>query len=302
MSEKNKWIEAVRAGDYDSYRHIVSQYKNALYSVAYGILGDYHLAEDAAQESFLQAFLRLRDLRDPEKIGSWLYSITYRNSIRMKNKSKRLEVQQGYSDLTNISESAETTVLRREDHARIWHSISGLDEKNRITTVLFYMCDLSMKEIADFLGVSVRAVESRLQRSKKQLRASLLSLDEVGIRKPILGQSFDERIMWEIPQLLRIPCVFVDVRDVDYAMDWYESVLGIDFNSREPKGGVNIALRETSHSAPLQDPILTFATSSVMQAYSALQSKKVNISRFSPDGRSFMFEDPYGNILAFKEE
>jgi RNA polymerase sigma-70 factor (ECF subfamily) len=302
MSEELKWIEAVRAGDFDSFRHIVSQYKNALYSVAYGILGDYHLAEDAAQESFLQAFLALQDLRDPDKIGSWLYSITYRTNIRMKKKSKWLEVQHDFSDMAIMSESVEATVLRREDHAQIWHSISGLDEKNRITTVLFYMCNLSMKEIADFLRVSVRAVESRLQRAKKQLRSSLLTLDEVGIRKPLLGQSFNERIMREIPQLLRIPCVFVDVRDVDYAMAWYESVLGIDFNSREPKVGVNISFRETSLSSPSHDPILTFATASIMKAYSALQSMKVNINQFSTDGRSFMFADPYGNILAFVEE
>ncbi|NOU95906.1 hypothetical protein GC093_22155 [Paenibacillus sp. LMG 31456] len=60
MSEELRWIHAIRAGDLDSYRIIVVQYKSAVYSVAYGVLGDYHLAEDASQETFLQAFLRKR--------------------------------------------------------------------------------------------------------------------------------------------------------------------------------------------------------------------------------------------------
>ncbi|WP_199616217.1 sigma-70 family RNA polymerase sigma factor [Paenibacillus alkalitolerans] len=302
MSENLKWMEAIRAGEYDSYRSIVARYKNAVYSVAYSVLGDYHLAEDAAQEAFLQAFLRLSDIRDPQKLGSWLYSISYRCSIRMKNKRKRLVLEEDMSMYGDVSESAETAVLRREAHARILQSIGELDENNRITTALYYMCDLSMKEIADFLGVSVRAVESRLQRAKKQLRASLPALDEAAVRKPALGPSFDDRIMREIPRLMRIPCVFVDVRDIDYAMAWYESVLGIDFKAREPNCGVNIAFRETSQANPSQTPVLTFATPSVTEAYSALQSRGVSVSRMSPDGRSFAFEDPFGNVLAFVQE
>lgn len=295
MSDERQWVEAVLAGDVESYRHIVSRYKNALYAIGYGILGDYHLAEDAAQEAFLQAFLRLPDLRDPDKVGSWLYSIAYRNSIRMKKKSKRLEVRHDFSDYASASESVESTVLRRDDHAAVWHSIDGLDEKNRMTTVLYYMCDLSMKDIADFLGISVRAVESRLQRAKKQLRSSLAALEEAGTRKPVLDPSFEQRVMREIPKLLRIPCIFIEVRNADDAMAWYESVLGLDFNARDRKDGVHIAFRETSHPSPSREPILAFATSSIAEACAALQSREVMTSPLSPDGHSFTFEDPYGN-------
>lgn len=300
MNEPLKWIEAVQAGDAEAYRHIVAKYKHAVYYAAYAVLYDHYLAEDAAQETFLQAFLRLSDLREPEKLGNWLYAISRRHSIRMKKKQNRLVLRENMDCTELTSESAETSVIRRQGHEQIWQSIGELDEKNRAATALYYRSDLSMKEIAGFLGVSVRAVESRLQRAKKQLRVSLAALeDRTTASYPVLGSAFEERIMREIPNLLRIPRIFVDVRDADYAEAWYEAMLGFDFHSREPAFGVHITFREVPLPIPSREPILTFGTPDLEEAFTALQARKVENCSLSSDKRSFTFEDPFGNILAF---
>lgn len=300
MNERKNWIEAVRAGDAAAYRHIVAKYKHAVYYAAYAVLYDHFLAEDAAQETFLQAFLRLSDLREPDKIGSWLYAISRRQSIRMKKKQSRLVPRENMDRVELTAESAEASVMRRQSHEQIWQSIGELDEKNRAATALYYMSEMSMKEIAGFLGISVRAVESRLQRAKKQLRVSLAALeDRTTVSYPVLGSVFEERIMREIPNLLRIPRIFVDVRDADYAEAWYEAMLGFDFHSREPALGVHISFREVPLPNPSREPILTFGTPDLEEALTALQAKKVESCTLSSDRRSFTFKDPFGNVLAF---
>ena len=70
-----------QSGDFDAYRMIVNEYSNALLSVAYSVLGDFHEAQDAVQEAFLKCYRNLHILNDPAKLGSWLYAIAHRTSL-----------------------------------------------------------------------------------------------------------------------------------------------------------------------------------------------------------------------------
>lgn len=63
-------------GDADAFGELVKRYASAVYGVAYHKIGDFHLAHDIAQEAFIRAYLALTDLKDPARVGSWLYSIT----------------------------------------------------------------------------------------------------------------------------------------------------------------------------------------------------------------------------------
>lgn len=65
-------IEA-KNGDFDAFRQIVLQYSNAMLSVSFSIIGDFHEAQDATQEAFMKCYRRLHTLDDPSKLGSPLY-------------------------------------------------------------------------------------------------------------------------------------------------------------------------------------------------------------------------------------
>ncbi|WP_227011949.1 RNA polymerase sigma factor [Paenibacillus lutimineralis] len=64
------------------------RYSNALLSVAYSILGDFHESQDVTQEAFVKCYNSLHTLKDPTRLGSWLYSIAYRTSLDFVKKKK----------------------------------------------------------------------------------------------------------------------------------------------------------------------------------------------------------------------
>jgi len=71
-------VEVAQNGDMEAFRRLVDRYSNAVYAVIYSKLGDFHLAQDLAQETFLKAFLHLPQLKEAEKFGGWLLTTAVR--------------------------------------------------------------------------------------------------------------------------------------------------------------------------------------------------------------------------------
>ena len=61
----HRFISEARNGNYEAFRQIVLQYSNALLSVAYSVIGDFHEAQDATQEAFIKSYRQLHTLSDP---------------------------------------------------------------------------------------------------------------------------------------------------------------------------------------------------------------------------------------------
>src|SRR5690554_1523859 len=79
-------VHATLLGDWDAFGAIVRKYANVLHAVAYEVVRDYHIAQDIAQEAFLKAYMNLHTLQKPEKLGSWLYSMTRHLSLNVRRK------------------------------------------------------------------------------------------------------------------------------------------------------------------------------------------------------------------------
>ncbi|WP_313641843.1 RNA polymerase sigma factor [Paenibacillus sp.] len=75
-------VNKVCNGDMDAFSVLISKYSNAVYGVAYGKLGDFHIAQDIAQEVFVKTYRKLPNLKEPEKLASWLYAVTTRECIK----------------------------------------------------------------------------------------------------------------------------------------------------------------------------------------------------------------------------
>ena len=82
MKDVTTLVAAARAGDLEAYGQLVRCFQDMAYGYAYAVLGDFHLAEDAAQEAFLQAYRDLPDLREPAAFPGWLRRIVL-NQCRM---------------------------------------------------------------------------------------------------------------------------------------------------------------------------------------------------------------------------
>lgn len=166
-------IEAARQGDRTAFAAIVRHFKAMAYAVAYDQLRDPHLAEDAVQEAFTEAFLHIGKLREAEAFPGWFKTIVVRQCHRLL-RPKRLrtlplheiadmaEVQAGLADLM------ETKELRR----RLHDSVAALPANMRIAVQLFYFYGYSLQQISHVVGAPVPALKKRLFDARRKLKGT----------------------------------------------------------------------------------------------------------------------------------
>src|SRR3954464_154852 len=86
MSDVAMLVAAARLGDLDAFNAVVRQFQGMAYAVAYDRLGDAHLAEDAAQEAFLEAYFALGNLREPAAFPGWFRRIVVKQGDRLSRR------------------------------------------------------------------------------------------------------------------------------------------------------------------------------------------------------------------------
>lgn len=152
-------------GNVDAFSQLINMYSNVVYAVLLSKINDFHSAEDLAQEVFIKVWNNLSQIKEPEKFGSWIVTMTRNQAIDWLRKSK--PEQELLEDSLDLSESLEGEILRRESSRTVRIALNQLDEKYRVVAVMYFISGFNTKEISEFLGISLSAVESRLKRSKK---------------------------------------------------------------------------------------------------------------------------------------
>ncbi|NQU43377.1 sigma-70 family RNA polymerase sigma factor [bacterium] len=160
-----------RRGDREAFWRLVLPFRGLIYSVAAGMSHDPEQAQEAVHDALLKAFQGLPDLRDPQKLPSWLYGIT-RNLMneRVRREQRQRRAMAGLArqpaPVVAVSEIRE----REAWLERMEGEIRRLPEPFRIVVGLKYLNESSCREIAEILGLSVPAVKSRLFEARKLLR------------------------------------------------------------------------------------------------------------------------------------
>lgn len=185
-------VEAARNGDMEAFRRLVDRYSNAVYAVIYSKLGDFHLAQDLAQETFLKAFLHLPQLKEAEKFGGWLLTTAVRLTADWHRSFKNK--QPIYSDSELVDDSFDDTIERRHHRMLVWDALSILDDDSR-SAVLMQMYGYSLEEIGVFLQSTPSAVDSRLRRAKSKLKEELIMHMENDVISNRLGNAFADKVV-----------------------------------------------------------------------------------------------------------
>ncbi|MEO1164805.1 MAG: sigma-70 family RNA polymerase sigma factor [Chloroflexota bacterium] len=176
-------IDAQSNNEHDkqiAFDTLVPRFQRMAFSVAYNTLQDVHLAEDAVQEAFLTAYLRIDQLRDPEAFPAWLKRIVLTQCDRLiRGKRPQLESIEARYDIATEKPSPEDVVEEHELQAQIMQAIAALPEHERAVTERFYMQGESQKEIAAGLDVPVTTVKKRLQYAREHLRLMIGDINAV---------------------------------------------------------------------------------------------------------------------------
>ena len=173
-----------RAGDKVAFGHLIERYQSMVYHIALRIVRNEYLAQELTQETLLQAYLSLDRLRDAGRFKSWLYGIAL-NVCKSHVRQQKMDFLSLESIMGGMRVEAAlfsaaapdpAVVVEDRDLQRfILDAVNSLSPKNRDATWLFYYQQLSIKEIAARLDISVVAVKGRLYKSRQRLKLELLS-------------------------------------------------------------------------------------------------------------------------------
>ena len=183
-------------GDLDAFGCIVRRFQDMAYGYAYSVLGDFHLAEDAAQEAFVEAYQQLPGLREPKAFPGWLRRIVFKHCDRLTRKKHVAtvpldEAAQVTSGEPTPDQAAQACDLTR----RVLEVIRELPDNERVATTLYYINGYSQKEVADFLDVPVSTVKSRLHTSRNRLRERMLAMVDTTLKSFPLPERFADVVV-----------------------------------------------------------------------------------------------------------
>jgi RNA polymerase sigma-70 factor (ECF subfamily) len=155
-------VEAALGGDIQSFGELCRRYYSAMVAIAYTVLSDHQLAEDAAQESFARALVNLRSLKNKNRFAPWLAAIC-RNVAKDMVAAKARHV--GNEALSHVAQRNDD----EGDDRAVRRAIEQLPDAAKELIVLRYYNNLSYERIASILGISRAAINGRLARAKRKM-------------------------------------------------------------------------------------------------------------------------------------
>ena len=205
QNNDSQLIHQTLDGDDSAFAELVEKYQKQVHALVWRKIGDFHIAEEITQDTFLKAYQKLGTLKKPQRFVSWLYVIASNRCktwLHKMNSRKHLladkDIAQSdettYSDYV-LEENERITVVTQRDVVQ--KLLAKLGESERTVMTLHYFGEMSCTEIGAFMGVSANTVKSRLRRAQQRLQK-----EETMIREALdnfkISPNLTENIMQEI--------------------------------------------------------------------------------------------------------
>jgi len=163
-------VGRARRGDHDAFREIVSHHEARLRLLAFHLLRDAQLMNDAVQDTFLKAYVALPDYRGEAALGSWLHRICYRVCLdhlrRVRSRPAEAEIS---SELADPLDAATQLALKDE----VALALAALPVEQRAVLLLVDHAGYDYALVAEILQVPVGTVASRLSSARQAMRRAL---------------------------------------------------------------------------------------------------------------------------------
>ena len=191
-------IRRILSGDDEAFGILIQKYRKGVHALVWRKIGDFHYAEEITQDVFLQVYQKLSTLKNPNQFAGWLYVIVDRLCINWLQRHKPAEQSLEATSIREIEEFSyacyvsgqrETEALERR-YAVVKKLLEKLPESERTVVTLYYLGEMTTKEIGKFLGVSVNTIKSRLRRARKRL----LDDQELFVQKVLGGVQLSENL------------------------------------------------------------------------------------------------------------
>jgi RNA polymerase sigma-70 factor (ECF subfamily) len=156
-------------GDEVAFAAIIQAAHGRFKQIAYRILRDAYLAEDAMQQAMVEMWRKLPTLRDPEKFDGWSYRFLVNACYREAKRYK-----ESYRELPGVADSSYPDATGAiNDRDQLERGFKRLSVDHRAVVVMHYYLDLTIEDTAEALGISAGTAKSRLNRAMAKLRLAL---------------------------------------------------------------------------------------------------------------------------------
>ena len=239
-----------REGDENAYGVIVRRFQDMAVGYGYSILRDFQLAEDAAQEAFLEAYRNLEKLREPAAFPGWFRRIVFKQCDRLiRGKSIATVPLDAAREQAGRKLDQSDELEQREMKERVLEAVDALPENERAAATLYYIGGYSQAEIGEFLGAPVTTVKKRLHSARSRLREMLIDAVEESLRerRPSRDEQFAGRLM-EILKAARAG----DAARVKELMEMDPRLLA----ARDPLGNTALILAVNSGHSEIAEMLL----------------------------------------------
>jgi RNA polymerase sigma-70 factor, ECF subfamily len=178
-------LEALKAGDRETFARLVDETSGHVYRVALKILGDDQDAEDVLQETYIKAFRALPDFEGRSSLTTWLYRIAVNEALMMvrKRKPQAISIEEDSQTDSEIESDGmeimdfcclpEGELLSSESRRFLDQAVQNLPETLRVVFVMRDLEGFSIQETAETLNLSENNVKTRLLRARLRLRQEL---------------------------------------------------------------------------------------------------------------------------------
>ncbi|MDE0089288.1 MAG: RNA polymerase sigma factor, partial [Candidatus Poribacteria bacterium] len=202
-------IRKILSGDDAAFSILVEKYQESIHALAWRKIHDFHYAEEIMQDTFLKAYNKLPTLKNPNQFAGWLHVIAKRLCIDWVRRQKPIMQSLEETHPQEIDESSYTQHLSEQRmterteycHELVQQLLEKLPENEREVVTLYYLDEMSTKEIGEVMGVSVNTITSRLQRARKRLQTDQERLDQEFFGHLQLSDNLKENIMSQLEQL-----------------------------------------------------------------------------------------------------
>ena len=186
MSE-NELVEGILKKQEAAFKELVQLYQKQVISTCYGFVGNYHDAQDIAQDVFIEVFESIEKFRKEAKLSTWIYRIAVNKSINFKKQiARRQWVKSIESFFWKDANETQTAKAHKSDEPNealeeiekkliLHQAINKLPENQKIAFTLNKFDDLSYQQIAEVMNTSLSSVESLLHRAKMNLQKYLIN-------------------------------------------------------------------------------------------------------------------------------
>lgn len=176
MDDDRTLVAAARRGDDSAWSVIYDRYADKLHDHCFRILRDRDEAADALHDAFLAASRNLHQLRDPDRLRPWLYSISRHCALRRLKARDRVELTDAPDDMTAPDSDLDRGLAAEELGELVWAAAEGLNPRDQALLDLSVRQGLEGQDLADAMGTSLNNSYVMLSRMRDQIERSLGAL------------------------------------------------------------------------------------------------------------------------------